>query len=377
MLSPFVLRPALKPSLVALIAALAIGLVAAPTLALGPGAPPLITFGAAWVNTASTDSFIRLDENVPQLYASLNVQIPGGDVPRNIQSVTVTLPDGVTTFEVPKFGNDLEFEQQYFRNLSQAGAVGFPAGTYTFTVTDTAGGVTTLTDTLAGVAPLVPAASVAVTGAIQVASAPAELFSLNLATHPTPTVTWPLVAGAARYIVVVQLLSNNIVYQQTITGDATSSTLPAGVLVPGRIYRVLVRAESAPTGLPAADTRSEAEIRIATPGPDLTVSAAPVAAQAGQVVNFSARLVNTGPPLVINARAWLGRPDGSVEEIAALDGLTIPTATDQPGNNVFNAVFAGRLFTDADPGGNYVLGGRLIDPATGETVAQSSFRFAK
>ena len=29
------------------------------------------------------------------------------------------------------------------------------------------------------------------------------------------------------------------------------------------------------------------------------------------------------------------------------------------------------------PSGNYVVGGRLTDPVTGETIAQSSFRFQK
>jgi hypothetical protein len=364
-------------ALVMALVTLSSALSATPVLALGPEAPPVVTFRAAWVNTASTDAFVRPDESEPQLYASINVLISGGDVPRNVQSVTVTLPDGVTQVDIPKLGGDLEFEQQYFRNLTQAGVVGFPPGTYTFTVTDTANGVTTLTDTLAAPSALAPTTSIVVSGAVQVSSAPAELFSLNYATDPTPTVSWAPVTGAARYILVIQSLANNIVYQHTIVGPETSSTLPAGVMVPGRIYRVLVRAEDSANGLPQTESRSEGEIRVILPGPDLSLSVSPVPAQAGQEVRFSARLVNTGPPLVVNARAWLGRPDGTVEEVASLEALPIPTSTDQPSNNFFNAVFAARLFTDADPSGNYLLGGRLTDPATGETIAQASVRFQK
>ena len=68
--------------------------------------------------------------------------------------------------------NDLWAEINYFRNLTLAGVVGFPTGTYTFAVTDTAGGVTTVTDTLGATAGLTPTTSVSVSGAVQVSPPP-------------------------------------------------------------------------------------------------------------------------------------------------------------------------------------------------------------
>ena len=166
------------------IAVLAFALLSTPAQALGPAAPPLITFAAAWVNTFSTNAFVSSEEGTRQLYVDVQVQIPGGDVPSNVQSVTVTLPDGVTQFNVPKNSNDLFVENEYFRNLTQAGVAGFPTGTYTFTVTDTAGGVTTATDALTVTSGLVPTTSIAVSGTVQVSTQPGEHFSLNLAANP-------------------------------------------------------------------------------------------------------------------------------------------------------------------------------------------------
>ena len=58
------------------------------------------------------------------------MEIPGGSVPGNASRVTVTLPDGITAFDIPKAQNDL-CDLDYFRNLTQAGVSGFPTGTYT------------------------------------------------------------------------------------------------------------------------------------------------------------------------------------------------------------------------------------------------------
>lgn len=360
-----------------LMAFVAVGfaLVATPARALGPSAPPTVTFRAAWVNTQSTNAFISLEEGIPQLYVDVQLLIPGGDVPRDVQSVTVTLPDGVSQFNIPKNANDLTFENEYFRNLTQAGVVGFPTGTYTFTVRDTAGGVTTVTDTLTATTPLLPTTFVAVSGAVQVSNAPGELFSLNLATDPTPTVTWAPVSGAGLHRLRIQAFTNNVVFQHTFNG--TTSTLPAGVMVPGRIYRFQVQAESSPNGLPQTDSRSQREIRIITAGPDFSVSASPGIVQTGQTVTFFARVVNTGPPIVVNAQLWLGRPDGTIQEIGFFEGVGIENSTGRPNNDLFNGAFSSLLFTETYPNGTYVLGGRLTDPATGETIAQTSFRFQK
>jgi hypothetical protein len=141
---------------------------------------------------------------------------------------------------------------------------------------------------------------------------------------------------------------------------------------PGRIYRFHVRAEDA-SGLPTTNSRSVRIIGVIVPGPDLTLTAS----LTGSTATFRARIVNTAPPVVVDAHAWLGRPDGTIQQIASLTGLLIGNSTGQPNNDFFNGVFATLDFAAADPPGNYVLGGRLTDPATGETIAQHAVRFAR
>lgn len=363
------------PPFLAVVIALALALQAMPAHALGPSAPPAVTFRGVWVNTRSSEAFRAVDEGIPQLYTSIQIRIPGGDVVKDVASVTITLPDGVTQFEIPKNHLDLGFEFEHFLNLSQAGVAGFPAGTYTFRVTDVLGGVTTVTDTLSPITPLLPTTLLSVSTAVKVSDFPGEIFALNLPAEPAPTVTWATVAGAAVHRLVVRTLSGPDIFVHATS--AGSSTLPGGVMVPGRIYRFLLRAESSASGLPTADSRSEREIRIVTLGPEVTVSASPGTVQAGESVVFSARLVNTGPPIVVNAQAWLGRPDGVVEQIASLEGLALANSSALPNTDLFNGPFASRMFTGGEPNGNYVLGARLSDPATGETIARASFRFQK
>ena len=78
------------------LAAVTLGLAVPPTWALGPGAPPNVTSAQVWVSTFSTNAHISTVEGVPQLYTSMDVEIPGGNVPLNVASVRVTLPDGIT-----------------------------------------------------------------------------------------------------------------------------------------------------------------------------------------------------------------------------------------------------------------------------------------
>ena len=138
--------------------------------ALGPGSPPQVGFASVWIATATTDHFPSLTSGVPQLQASVDsLVLPGGSVPASVQSVRVEVPGGGGTFTLTKDPGDLFVETGYSVNLTQAGVVGFPAGTYTFTVTDTAGGESTVTDDLDGAAvPLAAATGVAITGATTV-----------------------------------------------------------------------------------------------------------------------------------------------------------------------------------------------------------------
>ena len=359
------------------IVALAFALSATPAQALGPTAPPRITFAAAWVNTFSTNAFVSSEEGNRQLYVDVGVEIPSGDVPSNVQSVTVTLPDGVTRFDIPKASNDLSVNNEYFRNLTQAGVTGIPTGTYTFIVTDTAGGVTTTTDTLATTAGLTPTTSIVVSGAVQVSSSPGEHFSLDLAANPTPTVTWAPVAGAAFHRLRVRPFGGPDVFVHTVTSSTTtSSTLPAGVMVAGRLYRFGLDAESSANGLPGSDALSRREIRVITKGPELILSGSGGTA-AGQTETISARVVNTGPPVAVNVFCWLGSPDGSITTVLTLNNVTIPNSTALQSNNFFNGPIFTKTFVGAEPAGNYIFGARLTDPSTGETIAQSSFRFQK
>lgn len=357
------------------IVVLAFALSTTPAQALGPAAPPLITVAAVWVNTFSTNAFVSSEEGTRQLQAVVQVEIPGGDVLSNVQSVTVRLPDGVTQFNVLKSSNDLFVENQYFRNLTQAGVAGFPTGTYTFTVTDTAGGVTTVTDTLTVTSGLVATTSIGVSGAVQVSTSPGEHFSLNLAANPTPTITWAPVAGAASHRLRIRPFPGPDVFIHTRASGA-SSTLPGGVMVPGRIYSILVEAETSANGLPESDARSRREIRVITQGPEVILSGSGGTAP-GQTETISLRAVNTGPPVTVNARVWLGLPDGGINTIGSVDNIALPNSTGQPNNDLFSGPIFSMTFTGAEPNGNYIVGVRLTDPSTGETIAQSSFRFQK
>lgn len=345
--------------------------------ALGPGSPPRVSFAAVWVNTFSTNAFISSEEGAPQLYVSVTVEIPGGNVPANVSSVTVTLPGGLTTLDVPKATDDLFVDLTYFRNLSAGGSVaGLPTGTYTFTVTDTAGGVTTVTDAPLSTAGIAPSATITVSGAPQVSLSPGEQFVLDLSVNPRPTITWAPVAGAAFHRLRIRPFSGPEVFVHTITSGPLSSTLPAGVLVPGRLYRVVIESETSASGLPASDARSRRELRLTTLGPELSLSSSG-GTGVGQTLTISARVTNTGPPVVVSAFGWLGFPDGRIDTIIPPITVSIPNSAGLPNNDFFNGPIFTKTMTASDPNGNYIVGVRLIDPATHETIALQTLRLQK
>ena len=159
-----------------------------PAWALGPAAPPRILDAGVFIDRISSGTF--------RLLANVDVEIPGGRVPDNVQSVTVAVP-GQGTFNVPFGVGDLTPQTNYFSNLTSAGVAGFPQGTYTITVTDTAGGVTTATDALSSSTGIPTATGLALSGTTAVPGA-FEL-ELDLAGTPGPTLTWNAVPGAVFY----------------------------------------------------------------------------------------------------------------------------------------------------------------------------------
>ena len=374
-----------------LLAALALALAAPSAWALGPGAPPSVKSLDVMVATT--------DDGSPQLWAELEVEIPGGNVPLNVASVTVTVPDG-GTFSMPLDRVDLSPERSYFLNLTQAGVAGFPAGTYIFTVTDTATGSTMVTDTLGATAGLAAVTSVSVSGAVPVSTQPGSppTYFLNLTNTPTPTITWTPAPGALNQRVRVRggFQDRDVFTRMTGNGTASSiGALPAGVMVPGRRYLVRVEAfdHADPFGCSAtppctnANARSRRRVEVITPGPEIFLTFNSGTYAAGQTLDVTTRIYNTGPSITVNAHAWIGLPPwggqpetGGVIPVLDVPNLTIPNSTGNPTgpNNFYNgSIGFSYIFTGSEPNGMYVVGLRLTDPSTGETVALATQTFRK
>src|SRR5262249_24602790 len=64
--------------------------------AVGPGNPPIIDVHDVSQAAFVSDAFAYVDPNDvgPQLVAYVRIEIPGGFVPSNVQSVTVQVPGG-------------------------------------------------------------------------------------------------------------------------------------------------------------------------------------------------------------------------------------------------------------------------------------------
>jgi hypothetical protein len=334
---------------------------------LGSAAPPNITFAGVWINTTGSGA--------PRLFADLNVEIPGGNVPVNVQSVTVTTPTG-STFTVPLQRQDLVAETEYFLDLTSAGVSGFPLGTYTFTVTDTAGGTKTATDALASATALAAPASVNISGLVPVPSANGTVYELDLGATPTPTVSWAPVAGAQNYRLRIRngFGDANLYQSDTLDGSTTSMTVPAGVLVPGRRHYARVEAYDNVNALPTANARGQTTIEFVTQGPEIFLSF-PQSYTAGQTLTARVRAYHTGASAVrVNVQAWQGNPDGTVSQLLTLPNVTIPSGVN---GDYYNGPFYSYTFTGAEPNGRYVIGMRLIDPGTGETIAVATRGFFK
>jgi hypothetical protein len=370
------------------LAALCLGMAGTPAWALGPGAPPVIVSAFVWVDTFPLDF-----GGAAQLVAQVTAEIPGGNVPLNVASVTVAVPAG-GTHTLPLDRVDLRDERNYLLNLTQDGVVGFPTGTYNFTVTDTSGGVSNASDSLGSTAGLTPTSLITATGTTPISSQPGEglSFLLNLATTPTPTISWNAVAGAAVYRLRIRIAVGDELDNFSRQTTGTSMTLPAGVLVPGRRYRVRVEAfdNANAFGCSTACTSSDSNARslnrieVVTQGPEIFLTFQKAGGgttyAAGDTLDVTTRIYNTGPAVTVNAQAWIGTPTLGVIPILNMPGLTITTSTGNPtGPNDFYSGSIGfsYMFTGGEPSGIYVVGLRLTDPATGETVALTSRTFKK
>jgi hypothetical protein len=109
--------------LLGVLAALALGAAGTPARALGPGTPPVIVSASAFVNTSP----LRFG-GAAQLVASATVEVPGGNVPLNVQSVTVTVPGIGSPFTMPLQRLDLAPEREYSLTSPRPGSRAFPPG---------------------------------------------------------------------------------------------------------------------------------------------------------------------------------------------------------------------------------------------------------
>lgn len=354
---------------------LLLGLHLGPASALGPAAPPQIKGAMVFIETTPGGT---------RLVAWVNPELPGGIVPLNVQSVTVAVPGYGSPFTIPLNRNDLSTEN-YWANLTSLGVVGYPTGTYTFTVTDTSGGVSTATDTLNAQTILPALTSVTMTGLISAPAANGPVSVFNLPATPTPTVSWAAVAGAAIYRVRVwtaDLDDAPNLYQEYVS--ATSHTLPAGVFVAGRRYVVRVEAfdnalgmgcSPTPCTFSASDARSRNQIEFIVPGPEVFVNAPRGPFTAGQQLTVGVRIYNQVVPATVDIQGWIGIPGGGIEHIFEYFDIPIPA---NPSADFYNGPLWGPYtFNGGEPAGTYVIGIRLVDSCTGREIAFNTRTFIK
>ena len=319
--------------------------------ALGPGAPPVLS--GAWVYVRTNDGA------APRLFAEINVEIPGGRVPQSVASVTVLVPGEQAPRAIPRGQVDLMPDRYYQADLNTLGVVGFPTGTYTFTVTDTAGGTSTVTDTLASSSAL---------GTPTITSHVAEQF---IPASP-PTIAWDSVPGAAGYRARVRYgFMDQDLFSKFTT--ATSVTLPSGVILPGRRYQIRVEAFDDASGGPAANAQAVRRIQVEAQGPDVFLSFPNETYTAGQTLDVTARVWNTHASTTVDALVWIGLPGGAGSlKVLEFKDLLLPQGLDWSGSLGFSYNFTG-----GEPSGVYVVGFRLLDKMSGETIALTTRTFSK
>jgi len=347
---------------------------AAPAGALGPSAPPVIKGAYVFLDNSGSGS---------QLTAQVEVELPGGVVPLNVSSVSVDVP-GFGTYNLPLHKRDLQPETGYLANLTSLGVSGFPAGTYTFHVTDTSGGQATATDTLGVTSGLPAFGTVSLTGLVTVPPANGTGVNLlDIVGTPNPVVSWSSVAGAAIYQLRIRggYQDFNLLARNT-TG--TSLTVPSGVLVPGRRYIIRVEAYDHANGFGCSpspctnadlNARSRQDIEVISSGPEVFLqfpNSTPYGS--GSVLNIGTRIYNSITPVTVDIHVWIGFPGGTIV-IGHYPGIFIPANPNADFIN--NYPLFSYTFNGGEPSGSYVVGIRLTDPTTGDTVALATRTFAK
>lgn len=336
--------------------------------ALGPAAPPRILDAGVFIDRTNNGPF-RLLAVVDGL------EIPGGRVPDNVQSVTVAVPGG-GTFNVSFTAGDLTPQNSYFANLTNSGVVGFPQGIYTIAITDTAGGVTTVTDALTSTG-IPTATGLALSGTTVIPGA-FEL-ELDLAGTPGPTLTWNAVPGAVFYRARLRNSFNELTLSQ-VTTTGTTATFPPGAFLPGREYVVRLEAFdstnpntcSTPVGGTCLDqnARSRTDLTVFTQGPKVTLDrVGPSQQNPSLTVNI--RVFNPGITTTVDALAFIKLPNGSVFSLATVRGLTIPGSV----TDFFNGPLLSGVSTTGLPTGIYTVVLRLLHAATGEELALATSSF--
>jgi hypothetical protein len=328
----------------------------APAAALGPEAPPVLTFA----------SYLR-EGNA--LVVRVRVHVPGGRVPEDIQVATLLHPGG----QAPLTLESSDLQPYTFR----AGVNGVP-GPHTVFVRDRLDGLAVLEFNNPGPALLPAALELRVANALLLPTSGARVLDVGL--HPTPTVIFEAVPGAAvQQVVVREALGDAELFRGDVTGepdeeDRLRLTLPGGIMVPGRRYLVSVEAydgrpecTGAPTCVVGARSRSAASLELIARGPELEVTTAG-GTVTGATLIVGARVANPGPERVVDAHGWIGLPDGRVLS-ATVTGLTMPSVLD---GDVFSGPLFSHTFSETDPPGFYVIGARLVDPATGHALAQAT-----
>lgn len=364
----------------ALVVLVAIGLPVVPVWAAGP---PIISFAAVWKNHFVSDSLSFPDPldappGTDQLFASLTVEEPFGSVPENITSVTVQVPLGLGTFQIPLERKDFDHDS-YLINLTKAGVPGFPIGTYTFSVTDSAAHTVMAVRTIGAFGALAPTSAIPTvsgstsqtTGATVGAEVAEVVLELDPIAVPQPTVTFNRVSGATSYRVLIRTLGgfailSHVIKDSTCGVTSCTLTLPKHLLGVGHRYRLHVNALDDPTNsadLSQSTARSQRETDLLVEGPIVQLRILGDAA-AGHTITIQARVRNGVSTQNVLADAALRVPGFGNFPLIQSMLVSVPNGLDSGFVTVFSHTFA-----TTEPAGLYVFRLRLVDPNTSIEIA--------
>lgn len=108
------------------------------------------------------------------------------------------------------------------------------------------------------------------------------------------------------------------------------------------------------------------EIPASTPSPSLTLQALGcTTCHPGDTLGFQVRIVNPGPPMLVELNTSARLPDGSVVTIQDGEGLLPSGVTVIP-------VFTGLVLPGGIPQGTYIIEAVLLDPDLDEPISEDS-----